>query len=158
MTSLDTAAEDSPIAPVLPVVSTRLRALILKKPLLTFYTQLTKEKKSDPRLTRLILLNMFQKFLITKINFEQYLKLQKHFDTFTTQCDATTQTDQTTIRPKLFARNKSNRPRTGLEKKALDSYWPSDENNTTYDELQKDPPEALLDNNSSYRSYTDVSF
>ena len=101
MTSLHTAAKDSPIAPVLPVVSTRLRALILKKHLSKFYTQLTKEKKSDPHLSRLILLNMFQRFQITRINFEQYLKLHKQSDTFTTQCDATTQTDHTTIRPKL---------------------------------------------------------
>ena len=85
MTSLDTAAEDSPIAAVLPVVSTRLRALILKKHLSTFYTQLTKEKKSDPHLTRIILLNMFQTFQITKITFEQYLKIHKHSDTYTTQ-------------------------------------------------------------------------
>ena len=119
LTSLDTSAEDSPIAPVLPVVSTRLGALILKKLLSTFYTQLTKKKKSEPHLTRLFLLNMFQKFQITKINFEQYLRLHKHSDTFTTQCDATTQTDHTTIRPNPFARNKSNRPRTELEKKFL---------------------------------------
>ena len=100
---------------------------------------MTKEKKSDPHLTRLVLLNMFQIFQTTKINFEQYLKLHKHSDTFITQCDATTQTDHTTIRPRPFSRNKSNRPRTELEQKALDSYWPSDENNTTDDELQKDP-------------------
>ena len=143
MTSLDTTADNSPIAPVLPIVSTRLRALILKKHLSTFYTQLTKEKKSDPHLTILILLNMFQKFQITKINFEQYLKLHKHSDTFTTQCDVTTQTDHTTIRLRPFPTNISNRPRTELEKKALDSYWPSDENDTTDDELQKDPPEAF---------------
>ena len=112
MTSLDTSADESPIAHVLPIVSTRLRALILEKHLSTFYTQLTKEKKSDPHLTRLILLNKFQVFQITKINFEQYLKLHKHSDTFTNQCDATTQTDHTTIRPRPYSRNKSNGPRT----------------------------------------------
>ena len=158
MTSLDTSADDSPIAPVLPIASTRLRSLILKKHLSTFYTKLTKEKKTDPHLTRLIFLNMFQIFQITKINFEQYLKLHKHSDTFTTRCDVTTQTDHTTIRPRPFPRNNSNRPRTELVKNALDSYRPSYENDATDDELQKDPPEAFLDNNSSYKSYTYVSF
>ena len=86
---------------------------------------------------------MFQIFQITKINFEQYLKLHKNSDPFTTQCDVTTPTDHTTIRPRPFPRNISIRPRTELEKKALDSYWPSDENDTTDDKLQKDPPEAF---------------
>ena len=139
MTSLDTSADDSPIAPVLPIASTRLRSLILKKRLSTFYTQLPNEKKTDPHLTRLIFLNMFQIFQITKIIFEQYLKLHKHSDTFTTQCDVTTQTEHTTIRPRPLPRSKSNRPRTELEKKALDSYWPSDVNDNTDDELQNDP-------------------
>ena len=55
MTTLDIAVEDSPIAPLLSIPSTRLRPLILKKHLSTFYTQLTKEKKADPHLTRMIL-------------------------------------------------------------------------------------------------------
>ena len=85
MTTLDTAVEDSPIAPLLSVPSTRLRSLILKNHLPTFYTQPTKEKRAEPHLTRLIILNMFQIFQVTKINFEQYLKIHEHSDTFTTQ-------------------------------------------------------------------------
>ena len=149
---------DSPIAPLLSVPSTRLQSLILKKHITTFYTQLTKEKRADPHLTRLILLNMFQIFQVTKINFEQYLKIHKHSDTYTTQCDATTQTEYNTIRPKPFSRTLSNRSCTELEKQNLTSYWPSDNCDSTDDELQKDPPEASRDNNSVYNLYTYVSF
>ena len=67
----------------------------------TLYTQLTKKKKADPHLTRMILLNMFQIFQINKINFEHYLKLHKHPDTFIQKCNATTQTEYITIRPEL---------------------------------------------------------
>ena len=65
-----------------PIASTRLRSLILKKQMSTIYTQLTQEKISDPNLTRMIPLNMFQIFQINKTNFAQYLKLHKHPDTF----------------------------------------------------------------------------
>ena len=101
---------------------------------------------------------MFQIFQVTKINFDQYLKLHKHPDTYTIQCDATTQTEYTTIRSKPFSRTLSNRSRTELEKQNLTSYWPSDECDTTDEEFQKDPPEASVDNNSVYKSYTYVSF
>ena len=58
----------------LPIASTQLlRSLILKKHISTLYAQLTEEKKADPHLTRMILLNMFQKFQINKIHFEQNL-------------------------------------------------------------------------------------
>ena len=70
--------------------------------------------------------------------------MHKHPDTFIQKCDATTQTDYTTIRPKPVLRNPSNRMRTPLEKKNLVTYWPLDENDSTDDELQKDPPEAFL--------------
>ena len=56
--------------------------------------------------------------------------------------------DYTIIRPKAFSKNLSNRTRTPLEKEKLVSYWPSDDNDSTDDELQKDPPEAILDENS----------
>ena len=97
---------------------------------------------------------MFQIFEINKINFEQYLKLQDHPDNFIQKCDATIQTDYTTIRPKPFLKNLSNRTCTPLEKRNLVSYWPSDENDSTDDELQKDPPEGFLDQNSPYKTYT----
>ena len=124
----------------------------------TLYTQITQEKKADPHLTRMILLNMFQTFQINKKNFEQYLKLHKHPDTFIQNCDGTTQTDYTTIRPKPFLRNLSNRMRTPLEKKNLEQYWPSDDNDSTDDELQKDPPEAIMNQNSQYKTYTYIEF
>ena len=76
MTSQDTSVVEFPIA------STRLRSLILKKHISTLYTQLTQEKKTDPILTRMILFNMLKMFQINEINFEQYLKLHKHPDTF----------------------------------------------------------------------------
>ena len=38
------------------------------------------------------------------------------------------------------------------------SYWPSDDCDTTDDELQQDPPEASIDNNSVHKTYTYVSF
>ena len=99
MTSQDTSVVQFPIA------STRLRSLILKKHISTLYTQLTQEKKADPFLTRMILFNVFQIFQKkNKINFEQYLKLHNHPDTFTQKSDATTQTDYTTIRAKPFLR------------------------------------------------------
>ena len=124
----------------------------------TLYTQITQEKKADPHLTRMIFLNMFQIFQINKKNFEQYLKLHKHPDTFIQNCDGTTQTDYTTIRPKPFLRNLSNRMRTPLEKKNLEQYWPSDDNDSTDDELQKDPPEAIMNQNSQYKTYTYIEF
>ena len=83
----------------------------------TLYTQFTQEKKADPQLTRMILFNMFQIFQINKIIFEQNLELHKHPDTFIHKCDATTQTDHTTMRPKPFLKNLSDRRRTSLETK-----------------------------------------
>ena len=152
MTSQDTSVVE------LPIASTRLRSLILKKHISTLYTQLTQEKKADPILTRMILFNVFQIFQINRIYFEQYLKLHNHPDTFIQKSDATTQTDNTTIRPKHFPRNLSNRMRTPLEKQALVQYWPSDDNVSTDDELQKDPSEVLMNENSRYKTYTYVSF
>ena len=106
----------------------------------------------------MILLNMFQISQINKINFEQDLKLHKHPDTFIQKCDATTKTGYTTIRPKPFLKNLSNRRRTSLEKEKLVSYWPSDDNDSTDGELQKDPPEAMIDQNSPYKTYTCILF
>ena len=153
MTSQDTFVE-------FPIASTRLRSLILKKHISTLYTQLTQEKKAEPILTRIrmILFNTFQIFQINKIDFEQYLKLHNHPDKFIQKSDATTQTDYTTIRPKPFPRNLSNRMRTPLEKNDLVQYWPSDDNDSTDDELQNEPPEAVLNQNSQYKTYTYVSF
>ena len=98
MTSQDTSVV------VFPIASARLRSLILKKHI---STQLTQEKKADPILTQMILFNMFQKFQINKINFKQYLKLHSHPNKLIHKCDATTQTDYTTIRPKPFLKNLS---------------------------------------------------
>ena len=101
---------------------------------------MTNEKKADPNLTRMILLNIFQRFQINKINFLQYLHLHNHpdtSDTFVPKCNAMTQTK--TIRPKPFSRNLSNRLCTPLELQNLISYWPSDDNGYSDDELQKDP-------------------
>ena len=47
--------------------------------------------------------------------------------------------------------------RTPLEKKDLVQYWPSDDNDSTDDELQNDPPEVLINENSPYKIYTYVS-
>ena len=141
-----------------PTGSTRIRTLILKKHLSTLYTQVTQEDNIDPILTRMIVLNMFQIFQINKINFMQNLHIHNHPDTFPYKCDAMTQTDHTTIKPKPFHRNLSNRLRTLSEKQNLVSYWPSDDNNSTDDELQKDPPEAMHNQNSPYKAYTYVEF
>ena len=146
MTSQDTSVVEFPIA------STRLRSLILKKHMSTLYTQITQEKNADPHLTRMILSIMFQIFQINKIYFEQNLKLHKHPDTFIQNCDATPQTDYTTIRPKPFLRILSNRSCTPLEKKNLDDI------DSTDDELQKDPPEAILIQISQYKTYTYIKF
>ena len=48
--------------------------------------------------------------------------------------------------------------RTPLEKKDLVHYWPSDDKDSTDDELQKDPPEVLMTENSPNKIYTYVSF
>ena len=158
MTTLHYGDTDCPIAPLLSIPSARLRSLILKKHLTTLYEQLKTDKKADPHLTRMILLNMFQIFQITRINFDQYLQIHKHPDTYSTQRDATTQTEHTTIRPKPFSRNLSNRIRSEMEKQNLNSYWPSDNNDGTDEELQKNPPETLLDDNSPCKTFTYVSF
>ena len=76
----------------------------------------------------------------------------------TYKCDQMTQTDHTTIKPKPFARNLSNRSRTELEKQNINTYWPSDDNDSTDDELQNDPPEIHFDHNSQYKTYTYVQF
>ena len=47
--------------------------------------------------------------------------------------------------------------RSELEKQSLNSYWPSDDNDDTDAELQKDPTEARLDDNYPYKTYTYVS-
>ena len=97
---------------------------------------------------------MFQIFQFNKIDFEQYLKLHNHSDNFIQKCDAMTQRDYTTIRPKTFLKNLSNRMRTPLEKKNLAENWPSDNNDSTDDELQKDSPEAFPNQISPYKTYT----
>ena len=81
-------------------------------------------------------------------------------DTFIQKCDATTQTDYTIIRPKpkIFPQNLFNRMRTPLEKTNFAQYWPSDDNDSTDDELQKEPTEAILNQNSQYKTYTYVEF
>ena len=158
MTTLHSGDTDCPIAPLLSISSARLRSLILKKHLTTLNAQLKTDKKADPHLTRMILLNMFQIFQITRINFDQYLQIHKHPDTYSTQRDATTQTEHTTIKPKPLSRNLSNRMRSAMEKQTLNSYWPSDDNDETDEELQKDPPETLIDDNSPCKTYTYVSF
>ena len=84
--------------------------------------------------------------------------MHNHPDTFIHKCDANTQTDYNTIRLKSFPGNLSNRTRTLLEKEKLVSYWPSDDNDFTDDELQKDPPEATIDQNSPYKTYTYIAF
>ena len=158
MTTIHTGETDCPMAPFLSIPSARLRSLILKKHLTTLNAQLKTDKKADPYLTRMILLNMFQIFQITKINFDQYLNLHRHPDTNSAQRDAATQTEHTTIKPKRFLRNLTNRIRSEMEKQHLDSYWPSDDNADTDEELQKDPPEAVLDDNNPFKTYTYVSF
>ena len=95
---------------------------------------------------------MFQIFQINKINFAQYLKLHKHPDTFIQNCDAMTQTDYTPNRQKPTFKNLSNRMRTPLDNKTLVSYWPSDDNDFTDDEHQKDPPETFLNQISPYKT------
>ena len=86
--------------------------------------------------------------------------MHKHPDTFIQKCDAMTQSDYTTTRqkPTFIFKNLSNRMRTPLEKKNLVSYWPSDDNDSTDDELQKDPPEAFLNQSSPYKTYTYIVF
>ena len=157
MTTLHSGDIDCPIVPFLLIPSARLRSLILKKPLTTSNAHLKTNQKADPHLTRMILLNMFQIFQITRKNFDQYLQIHKHPDTYSTQRDATTQLEHTTIKPKHLLRNLSNRMRSEMEKQNLDSYWPSDNNDDTDEECQKDPPETFLDDNSPYKTYTYVS-
>ena len=141
MTTIHSGDTDCPIAPLFSIPSARLRSLILKKHLSTLNAQLKTYKKADPHLTRMILLNMFQIFQITRINFDQYLHIHKHPDTYSTQRDATTQTEHTTIKPKHLVRSLSNKMRSEMEKQCLISYWPSDKNDDTDEELQKDPPD-----------------
>ena len=155
MTTIHPGDIDCPIAPLLSISSARLRSLILKKHLTTLNAQLKTDKKADLHLTRMILLNMFQIFQITRINFDQYLHIHKHPDI---QKDATTQTEHTTIKPKRLVRNLSNRMRSEMEKQRINSYWPSDDNDDTDEELQKDPPEALTDDNYPHKTYTYVPF
>ena len=45
-----------------------------------------------------------------------------------------------------------------LRNKSLAQYWPSDDNDSTDDELQKDPPEAILNQSSQYKTYTYIAF
>ena len=158
MTTLHSGDIDCPTAPLLSFPSARLQSLILKKQLTTLNAQLKTDKKADLHLTRLILLNMFQIFQVTRINFDQYLQIHKHPDTYSTQRDATTQTEHTTIKPKHLLRNLSNRMRSEMEKQYLDTSWPSDINDDTDEEFQKDPSETFLDDSSPYKTYTYVSF
>ena len=99
MTTLHSGDTDCQKAPLLSIPSARLRSLIPKKHLTTLNAQLKTDKKADPHLTRMILLNMFQIFQITRINFDQYLQIHKHPDTYSNQRDATTKKEHTTIKP-----------------------------------------------------------
>ena len=135
MTTLHSGDIDCPTAPLLSISSARLRFLILKKHLTTLNAQLQTDQKADPHLTRLILLNMFQIFQITRINFDQYLQIHKHPDTYSTKRDATTQTEHTTTKPKHLLRNLSNRLRSEMKNQNIDSYWPSDNNDDTDEEF-----------------------
>ena len=158
MTTLHSGDIDCPTAPLLSIPSARLQSLILKKHLTTLSAQLKTDKKADPHLTRMILLNMFQIFQLTRINFDQYLQIHKHPDTYSTQRYATTQTEHTTIKSKHLLRKLFNRMRSEMEKQDLDSYWPSDNNDDTDEEFQKNPLETFLDDNSPYKTYTYLSF
>ena len=62
------------------------------------------------------------------------------------------------LRSKRLIRTLSNRMRSEMEKQRLNSYWPSDDNDDTDEDLQKDPPEALIDDNYTHKTYTYVSF
>ena len=158
MTTLHSDDSDCPIAPFLSIPSTRLQSLILKKHLTTLNAQPKTNQKADLHLQRMILLNMFQIFQITRINFDQNLQIHKDSDTYSTQRDATTQTEHTTIKPKQSSRNLSNRMRSEMEKQNVNSYWPSDNNDDTDEEFQNDPPETFLDDNPPYKTYTYVTF
>ena len=158
MTTIHSGDTDCTIAPLFSISSARLRSLILKKHLTTLDAQLKTNKKADPYLTKMILLKIFQIFQITRTDFDQYLHIHKHPDTYSTQRDATTQTEHTTIKPKRLVRSLSNRMRSEMEKQRLNSYWPSDNNDDTDEELQNDPPEALLDDNHQNKTNTYVFF
>ena len=123
MTSNDTAIE-------FPIASTRLRSLILRKHMSTLYTQLSQAKKADPNLTRMFLLNMFH-----------ILQINKLISCNTLNC----------INIQIPS-HKLLQTRTPLEKEKLVSYWTSDDNDFTDDELQKDPPEARRDQKSPYKT------
>ena len=69
-----------------------------------------------------------------------------------------THTDYTTIKQRPFSRNISKRRSTALEKEKLVSFWPSEDIDSTDDELQKHPPEATFDQNSPYKTYTYIAF
>ena len=101
---------------------------------------------------------MFQIFRINKINFEQNPKLHKHPDTLIKNVILQPRRIIRLFDPKPFLKNPSNRMRTPLEKKNLVHYLPSDDNDFTDDELQKDPPEAFLDQNSPYKTFTYIAF
>ena len=45
-----------------------------------------------------------------------------------------------------------------LHWKKIVSYWPSDDNDSTDDELQKDLTEAILDENSPRKTLTYITF
>ena len=77
---------------------------------------MTQKNKAHLQLSKMILFNIFQVFHLNKTNFQQYLILHNHPDTFIHKYDASTQTDYTTFRPKAFSKNLSNRTRTPLEK------------------------------------------
>ena len=105
----------SPIANF-PIVSTRLRTLIVKKQLSTRYTQVTQDEKADPKQDTNDPLENVPNIPNQQINFMQYLHLHSHPDAFVHKCDVMTQTDHTTIKPKPFPRNQSNRLRTSSGK------------------------------------------
>ena len=58
----------------------------------------------------------------------------------------------------FFSKNLSKRMRTPIEKKNLVTYWPSDDNDSTDDELQNDSTEAFLNQNSHYKTYSYIAF
>ena len=158
MTTIHSGDIDCPIAPFLSVSSARLRSLILKGHLATLNAQLRAGEKADPHLARMILLGVFLIFRVTGVNFDQYLHIHGHPDAYSTRRDADAQTEHAAIRTKRLMRTLSNGMRSEVEEQRLDSCWPSDDNDDADEDLRRDPPEALIDDDCPHRAYACVSF
>ena len=122
----------------------RIRLITLKGDITAFYAHLADKRPSEYNIKTIVFLHMFQFFQVSRINVFQFVNLNTH-----SSFESTRFVDEAKMllhkRNTLHYHTKNhtahafNRTRSPKEKQNLVSYWPSDANKSTEDELQDAP-------------------